>query len=122
MKNVVKVFGAIVLALIIVIVWGFVQNQKVQSEVDKLEWDIDRVVTNYEDLFINVWWRTGANNILLLEDAREKLQNTRINIQLLEEHKSSIEEEIGKKWGEYNHYMDAATIIKQDIKDSMWLN
>lgn len=122
MKNVVKVFGAIVLALIIVIVWGFVQKQKVESEVRNATNQLMDITNEYSFIVESLGGTTWVDNVKLLEDVRERLQDTRIDIELLEEQKSAIEEQIGKKWGEYNHYMDAATIIKQDIKDSMWLN
>ena len=77
------------------------------------------ITNEYSFIVDTLGGTTGVNNVKLLEDARERLQDTRIDIEMLEEQKSAVEEQIGKKWGEYNHYMEAAQIIKQDIRDSM---
>ncbi len=122
MKNVVKAFGAIVFALVIVIVWSLVQKNKVQSEVRTATDQLIDITNEYSFIVDTLGGTTWVNNVKLLEEARVRLQDTKIDIELLEEQKAKVEEEIGKKWGEYNHYLEAAGIIKQDIKDSMWLN
>jgi len=115
MKKVIKVFGAVLLAVVIVIVIGFIQKKKVESEPQ-----IENRLENVADIAIvavESMWFTGNKLVDDWFNAKERLTDHKIEINELEQQKSAIEAELAKKRERYHLDLDWAKLIKSKLKE-----